>query len=91
MLVVFFFFATLCGILVSWPGIESMPSAVEAESLNHWIAREVPIFFQVTVIAATYLWKRQVPTGLVHAPSLFSASVAKPKETIGPVSSSVSP
>lgn len=43
------------------------------------------------VRTATYLWKRQVPTGLVHAPSRFSASVAKPNETIGPVSSSVSP
>lgn len=41
--------------------------------------------------ACPYLWKRHVPTGLVQAPSRFSASVAKPNETIGPVSSSVSP
>ena len=32
-----------CGILVPWPGIESVPPAVEAWSLNHWTAREVPI------------------------------------------------
>ena len=32
---------TACGILVSQPGTEPMPPAVEAQSLNHWIAREV--------------------------------------------------
>ena len=30
-----------CGILVSWPGIEPMSPAVEAQSLNHWTTREV--------------------------------------------------
>ena len=30
-----------CGILVSHPGVEPMPPAVAAQSLNHWIAREV--------------------------------------------------
>ena len=25
-----------------WPGIEPVPPAVEARSLNHWTAREVP-------------------------------------------------
>lgn len=29
------------GILVPQPGIESMPPAVEARSLNHWVAMEV--------------------------------------------------
>ena len=33
---------TTCGVLVSQPGIEPMPPAVEAQSLNHWTAREVP-------------------------------------------------
>ena len=28
------------GILVPWPGIDSMPTAVEAQSLNHWTSRE---------------------------------------------------
>ena len=32
-----------CGILVPWPGIKPMPPAVEARSLNHWTAREVPV------------------------------------------------
>ena len=27
---------------VPWPGIEPVPPAVEAQNLNHWIAREVP-------------------------------------------------
>ena len=31
-----------CGILVPQPGIEPTPLAVEAWSLNHWTAREVP-------------------------------------------------
>ena len=30
-----------CGILFPWPGLESMPPAVEAQSLNHWTARGV--------------------------------------------------
>ena len=31
-----------CGILVPQLGIEATPPAVEARSLNHWTAREVP-------------------------------------------------
>ena len=31
-----------CGILVPRPGIKPIPPAVEAQSLNHWTAREVP-------------------------------------------------
>ena len=31
-----------CGILVPRPGIEPAPLALEAQSLNHWTAREVP-------------------------------------------------
>ena len=30
------------GIIGPWPGIEPMPPAVEAQSLDHWTAREVP-------------------------------------------------
>ena len=30
------------GILVPRPGIEPTPSALEAQSLNHWTPREVP-------------------------------------------------
>ena len=30
-----------CGILVSQPGIKPVAPAVEAESPNHWITREV--------------------------------------------------
>ena len=42
---VFFFFwpyPAACGILVPWPGIELMSSALEVQSLNHWTTREVP-------------------------------------------------
>ena len=34
--------ATACWILVPWPGSEPMPPAVEAQSPNHWTAREFP-------------------------------------------------
>ena len=40
----FFFSGTANGILVPQLGMESMPPAVEAWSLNHWTAREVPLF-----------------------------------------------
>ena len=33
-----------CGILDPQPGIEPMPLALEARSLSHWTAREVPMF-----------------------------------------------
>lgn len=32
-----------CGILIPRPEIESMPSAVEVWSFNHWTSKEVPI------------------------------------------------
>ena len=31
----------VCGILVPWPGIEPTLPAVEAQSLNHWITKQV--------------------------------------------------
>ena len=31
-----------CRIFVPWPGTEPGPSAVEAQSLNGWTAKEVP-------------------------------------------------
>ena len=42
----FFFFGHTtqqAGILVPQPGIEPTPPAVEAQSLNHWTTREVPV------------------------------------------------
>ena len=38
----FFFGCAACWILVPRPGIKPTPPAVEARSLNHWTAREVP-------------------------------------------------
>ena len=32
-----------CGILVSRPGIEPVPPAVEAWSPNHWTTKEFPL------------------------------------------------
>ena len=31
-----------CGNLISWPGMEPVPTAFAAQSLSHWITREVP-------------------------------------------------
>ena len=42
----FFFFGHMaCRILVPRPGIKPLPPALEAQSLNHWTAREVPYTF----------------------------------------------
>ena len=41
--VCFWLHRAACGILVHRRGIEPMPPAVEAQSLNHWTAREVPL------------------------------------------------
>ena len=40
--VFFWLHRVACGILVPQPGIKPAPPAVEAQSLNHWITREVP-------------------------------------------------
>ena len=44
--ILFFFFfwprCVSCGILVPRPGIEPLPLALEAWSLNRWTTREVP-------------------------------------------------
>ena len=41
---IFWPLSAACGILVPRPGIEPTPPALEAESLNHWTAREVPLY-----------------------------------------------
>ena len=38
----FFFRYAACGIFVPQPGIEPTSLLLEAQSLNHWTAREVP-------------------------------------------------
>ena len=57
----FFFFQFIfcphceaCGILVPRPGIEPIPPAVEARSLNHWTAREVLAFGYYSIGACSY-------------------------------------
>ena len=49
-LFLFFFWLdhAACGILVLWPGILPVPPAVEAWSLNHWTAREIPTWSLLT-------------------------------------------
>lgn len=36
------FGCTAFGIIVPQPGTEAVPPAVELQSINHWISREVP-------------------------------------------------
>ena len=43
-----------CRILVPQPGIKPVPPAVEAWSLNHWTAREVPGSQPFFISASTY-------------------------------------
>ena len=38
----FWLYHAVCGILVPWPGIEPIPSAMKASSFNHWFPREFP-------------------------------------------------
>ena len=45
-----------CRTLVPQPGIEPVPPAVEARSLNHWTAREVPYSaYQIVSLACVSL------------------------------------
>ena len=57
-----------CWILVPWPGIEPVPPAVEAQSLNHWTTREIPrsIFLSISHLQSWstppwYLWTPYYP------------------------------
>ena len=45
-----------CRISIPWPGIEPAPSALEAQSLNHWIARAVPEFAFLTSDLMILVW-----------------------------------
>ena len=59
----FFFWprCVACGILVPWPGIEPVPSAVKAPSLNHWTVREYPILLKLQSLPPTPLVVHSVP------------------------------
>ena len=50
-----------CGILVPRPAIEPMPSALEAQSLSYWIAKEVSRSFSINFAQIHqrnhYLWQ----------------------------------
>ena len=40
---IYMYLAAPCWILVPQPGIEPLPPAVEAQRLNHWTTRDVPV------------------------------------------------
>ena len=41
---------------LTWPGIRPIPPAVEAQNLNHWTAREVPVVPCVCINTHGYIW-----------------------------------
>ena len=57
-----FFFSLPCcmayGILVPQSGIKPVPPALEAQSLNHWTAREVPTNLYFTLLSRSCLDNR---------------------------------
>ena len=57
--------AAPCGILVPQPGIEPLLPAVEAQSFNHWTAREVPIQ-QILYVTLTMYCSHIMVTVEVH-------------------------
>ena len=48
--VLFIYFLTSWHVELPWPGVEPMPPAVEAQSLNHWTTKEVPPFYFLLVV-----------------------------------------
>ena len=61
---------TACGILVPRPGIRPIPPALEAQSLNHWTAREIPI---LTVLKYTVQWHWVYSITVQPSPYLFES------------------
>ena len=39
--------------LVPWPGIKPMPPALDVWSLNHWTAREIPLYWVLVLFCLT--------------------------------------
>ena len=55
----FFFFLpyqAVCGILIPQPGIEPVPPALGAQSLNHWTTRKSPFsLFKVAFLHSLFI------------------------------------
>ena len=70
--ILFFFFwsqPAACRILIPWPKTESTYPALEAQSLNHWTLKEIPIFsFKVLLFLS---WWRILPHCNIMAFSAF--------------------
>ena len=60
------FLAVRCGILVPQPGIEPMPSSLEARCLNHWTTREdilkdiLKLFYSMTLCVTLNLHTKEI-------------------------------
>lgn len=89
----FFFFLfwlspAACGLLVSQPEVEPMPSVLEAQNLNHWTAREVSVtLFNLQCLPSLRCWRGHLSTLLLNLIGLcllqqmeYSRSDAKPEK-----------
>ena len=54
----FKFVHTACRILVPWPGIEPVTSAVKVQCLKHWTTREFPDPFCFILLAKALIWRQ---------------------------------
>ena len=82
-LIFFWLHCTGYGILVPWTGIEPVPLTLEAQSVNHWADREVPVIFYFNhsdrcVVMSHWFkfsllsWLRMLNTFSCHLYILFS-------------------
>ena len=72
--VLFFFWQSreACGILVPRPGIQPVPPAVEAWSLNHWTTREVPTLSNFYLIYLDFICTESWRTFASDLPPSFT-------------------
>ena len=70
LLLLFLFCHVAYRILVPRPGVEPMPPALEARSLNHWTAREVPY--------NPHFWWGWVSESLSHLRGVTSSGLSDP-------------
>ena len=72
-----------CGILVPWPGIKPVPPAMEAQSLNHWTDREVPLMQSWCVRSdmvqrlVTYTRIREARVQVPYLPLIWCVTLGK--------------
>ena len=80
----FFFFFWLCHVVCGifpQPGIEPVPPAVEAQSSNHWTARELPVIILIDCFILTFAWRVEFSEALIQTLCAKMEIVKKEKPT----------